>query len=106
LNWQAENYGRRLEDPLDALIEDSLNRHGLVLTATKKFGARWSGFVYGGVAYEFEDERTAALAGAGLTAYLKENMTLTFSVDYASSGDGINEGDDSVTGFIKVRVSF
>jgi hypothetical protein len=33
-------------------------------------------------------------------------MTLTFSVDYASSGDGINEGDDSVTGFIKVRVSF
>jgi tetratricopeptide (TPR) repeat protein len=106
LNWQAENYGRRLEDPLDALIEDCVNRHGLVLTATKKFGARWSGFVYGGVAYEFEDERTAALAGAGLTAYLKENMTLTFSVDYASSGDGINEGDDSVTGFIKVRVSF
>lgn len=99
-------YGRRLEDPLDALIEDRINRHGLVLTATKKFNARWSGFVYGGVSYEFEDSRAAALAGLGLTAYLKDNATLTFSVDYASSGDGLNEGDDSVTGFIKLRVSF
>jgi hypothetical protein len=106
LRSQTAFYGRRLEDPLDALIEDRVNRHGLVMTATKKFGARWSGFLYGGVAYEFEDERAAALAGLGLTAYLRDNATLTFSVDYASSGDGVNEGDDSVTGFIKLRVSF
>lgn len=103
---QVALYGRRLEDPLDALVEDRINRHGLVLTATKKFGARWSGFIYGGVSYEFEDDRAAALAGAGITAFIRDNTTLTFSVDYASSGDGVNEGDDSVTGFIKVRVSF
>ena len=51
-------------------------------------------------------EDAAALAGAGLTAYLKENTTLTFGVDYSSSGDGVNEGEDSFTGVIKVRVTF
>ena len=103
---RTQLYGVRLHDPFDALVEDRINRHGLVLTASKQFGARWSGFVYGGVSYEFNDERAAALAGAGLTAYLKENTTLTFGVDYSSSGDGVNEGDGSITGVIKVRVSF
>jgi len=99
-------HGRRLEDPLDALLEDRINRHSLIATVSKQLGARWTGFLYGGVSYEFTDERTAALAGAGLSAYLNPDTTLTFGLDYASSGDGLNDGHDTWTGFIKIRVSF
>jgi len=106
LRSETTLYGRKLDDPLDALVEDYINRHGLLLTANKRFGARWNGYVYGGVSYEFEDGRTAGLAGLGLSAYIKEGTTLTFSVDYSSSGDGVNEGDDSITGFIKLQVAF
>ena len=99
-------YARREHDPVDSLIDDRLNRHGLVLTASKQFGAHWSGFVYGGVAYEFEDHRTEGTAGAGVTAYLNKSTTLIFSVDYSTSGNAANKGDDVVTGAVKVRVSF
>lgn len=99
-------YARRQHDPLDALIDDRINRHGLVVTATKQFGARWSGFVYGGVAYEFEEGRTEGLAGAGMTAYLNRNTTLIFSMNYSTSGNAANKGEDVVTGMVRVRVSF
>ncbi len=99
-------HGRRLEDPLDALLEDRINRHALVASVSKQFGARWTGFLYGGASYEFNDERAAAIAGAGLTAYLSPDTTLIFSLDYASSGDGLNEGHDTWAGFIRIRVSF
>lgn len=103
---QAMLYARREDDPADALIDDRINRHGLVLTASKQFGARWSGFVYGGVAYEFEAGRTEGLAGAGLTAYLSRNTSLIFGVDYATSGNAGNKDEDVVTGSVKLRVSF
>lgn len=88
------------------LIDDRINRHGLTVTASKKFGARFSGFVYGGVAYEFEAGRTEGLAGAGITAYLSRNASLILGVDYSSSGNTFNKGDDVVIGTVKVRVSF
>ena|GEM_PF-6489458 len=99
-------YARREDDPADALIDDRINRHGLLLTLSKKFSARWSGFVYGGVAYEFEDGRTEGLAGAGITAYLNKNTSLIIGVDYSTSGNGANKGDDVLMGSVKVRVSF
>ena len=97
---------RREDDPGDILIDERINRHGLVLTASKQFGARWSGFVYGGVAYEFEADRAEALAGAGITAYLNESTSLIFGVDYSSSGNTSNKDHDVITGSLKVRVSF
>lgn len=103
---KASFHFRREEDPADMLIDDRINRHGLVLTASKQFGARWSGFVYGGVAYEFEAERTEGIAGAGISAYLNKNTSLILGVDYSSSGNTSNKGDDTVTGWLKVRVSF
>jgi len=99
-------YARREDDPADALIDDRINRHGLLLTLSKQFTARWSGFIYGGVAYEFEDSRTEGLAGAGVAAYLNRNTTLIIGVDYSSSGNAANKGEDVVTGSVKVRVSF
>lgn len=99
-------YARREDDPADMLIDERINRHGLVLTASKQFGARWSGFVYGGVAYEFEAERTEGIAGAGISAYLNKNTSLILGVDYSSSGNTSNKGDDTVIGSLKVRVSF
>lgn len=102
----ALHYARREDDSADALLDDRINRHGLVVTATRQFGAHWNGFVYGGVAYEFEAGRAEALAGAGLTAWLSRNTTLIFGIDYASSGNAGNKGDDVVTGSVKLRVSF
>jgi hypothetical protein len=99
-------YARREPEPADVLIDDRINRHGLVFTASKQFGARWTGFVYGGVAYEFEDDRAEGLAGAGVTAYLDANTSLIISVDYSSSGNAANKGHDVVSGSVKVRTTF
>ncbi len=103
---KLQAFAKREDDPADFLIDDRINRHGLVLTASKQFGAHWGGFVYGGVAYEFEAERTEGIAGAGLTAFLSRNTALILGVDYSSSGNTSNKGHDVVTGSLKVRVSF
>jgi hypothetical protein len=98
-------YARKEDEP-SGILNDRINRHGLVLTAKKHFGARWTAFLYGGAAYEFESDRAEALAGAGVTAWLTENATLVFSFDYASSGNALNAGHDVLTGSMRVRVTF
>jgi hypothetical protein len=103
---QVQCYARRQEDPADALLDDRIHRHGLLLRASKQFGSRWSGFLYGGVAYEFEDHRAEGVAGAGITAYLNDSTTLFFSVDYSTSGNAANKGRDVISGSAGLRISF
>ncbi len=73
-------------DLADNLIQERINRHGLILTLSKKFSPRFSGYVYGGFAREFAYGENEGLAGAGLEAFVGPRTTLFLNMDYSTSG--------------------
>lgn len=104
----TERYGRkgiggRLED---SLIDRAINRHGVIITLTKQITHRVSAYVYGGVSYEFENHELEGRAGAGIEAYLAPNTTLNVGLDYTTSGNNGNRGNDVLTGTVGVKMSF
>ncbi len=94
------------EDPGASLIDERINRHGLILTASKLINPRLSVYVYGGGAYEFENRQAEIRAGAGLEAFINKNATFTLGLDYSSSGNAGNRADDILTATALMRVSF
>ena len=70
----------------DNLIQERINRHGIILTLSKKFSPRFSGYLYGGVAREFEFGENEGLVGGGLEAFVGPRTSLFLNVDYSTSG--------------------
>ena len=70
----------------DNLIQEGINRHGVVLTLSRKFSPRFSGYLYGGVAREFEFGENEGLLGGGLEAFVGPRTNLFLNVDYSTSG--------------------
>ena len=73
-------------DLADNLIQERINRHGLILTLSKKFTSQFSGYVYGGVAREFEFGENEGLLGGGFEAFVGPRTSLFLNVDYSTSG--------------------
>ena len=70
----------------DNLIQERINRLGLILTLSRKFSPHFSGYIYGGVAREFEFGENERLLGAGMEAFVGPRTSLFLNVDYSTSG--------------------
>ncbi len=90
----------------EALIDENINRHGVILTLSKQLNHRVNAYIYGGVSYEFEHGELEGRAGAGIEAYLNKNTSLNIGVDYTTSGNAGNRGSDVLTGTVGVRINF
>jgi outer membrane autotransporter protein len=88
------------------LIDQGINRHGVILTLSKQLNARVNAYIYGGVSYEFESGEAEGRAGAGVEAYLAPNTSLNIGVDYTTSGNAGNRGNDVLSGTVGVKMSF
>lgn len=88
------------------LIDQGINRHGVVLTLSKQLGPKVNAYIYGGVSYEFETGEPEGRAGAGIEAHLAPNTTLNIGVDYTTSGNAGNQGSDVLSGSVGVKMSF
>lgn len=88
------------------LIDERINRHGIIITLSKQLNHRVNAYIYGGVSYEFETGEAEGRAGAGIEAYLNKNTSLNIGIDYTTSGNAGNRGSDVLSGNVGVRVSF
>ena len=93
-------------DLAENIIEERINRHGLIFTLSKKFSPRFSGQIYGGMAREFENKQNEGLAGAGLEAFVGPRTTLFMNVDYTTSGRAGSRGAEVWSAYAGARVSF
>ncbi|MDB6069936.1 MAG: hypothetical protein JWL81_1107 [Verrucomicrobiales bacterium] len=101
--YRSEFSGR---DLADNIIEERINRHGLILTLAKKFSPRFSGYIYGGVAREFEYGDNEGLAGAGLEAFVGPRTSLFLNVDYTTSGRAGSRGSEVWSATTGAKISF
>lgn len=90
----------------DNLIQERINRHGLMLTLSKKFSPKFGGYVYGGVAREFEFGENEVLLGAGVEAFVGPRTTLFLNVDYTSSGNAGSRGSEVWSATTGAKISF
>ena len=97
---------RREDGAEDGLIDRHINRHGLMLTISKMFNSKFTGYVSGGVSYEFHSRTPEARIGAGIEAFVGKNATMTLSVDYMTSGNASNRDSGVLSAMLGMRISF
>lgn len=107
-DYSGRKFRKELRGTTDGLevnlIDETINRHGVMLTATKQFSHTTSAYGYAGIGYEFEAAQTEFRAGAGIESFFSKNAAFTLGYDYSSSGNAGNRGSDvhSVTAGVKI----
>jgi len=97
--------GQRVDLASD-LIEEHINRHGFILTLSKKFSPHLSACIYGGFAREFQNAQNEGLAGAGLEAFVGPRTVLFLNADYTTSGRAGSRGAEAWSASAGAKVSF
>jgi tetratricopeptide (TPR) repeat protein len=89
-----------------SFIDEKINRHGVSITIAKHITPQMLAYFYGGVGYEFESAQAENRLGAGVDVQIGNNTSLNIGVDYTSSGNTGNRGDDVFSGTVSVKHSF